>query len=136
LRKNVIDKNTLNITETGVHFSNPTDNFTQRNKETFQTLRQDKIDPNEREKPSQTKDRNKRKETTTASSSLLNLNVDEFSEIIEGKKLKLYRPNMENLTLKDIESFKPSMIFVERFPYWSSPFGQRSSKEFKVGDRV
>lgn len=28
------------------------------------------------------------------------------------------------------------MIFAERFPYWTSPFGYRTSKDFKVGDRV
>jgi hypothetical protein len=28
------------------------------------------------------------------------------------------------------------MIFSERFPYWTSPFGNRTVKDFKVGDRV
>lgn len=28
------------------------------------------------------------------------------------------------------------MVFAERFPYWTSPFGQRVARDFKVGDRV
>lgn len=28
------------------------------------------------------------------------------------------------------------MIFVERFPYWTSVFNSRTSRDFKVGDRV
>jgi len=35
-----------------------------------------------------------------------------------------------------MESFKPYMIYVEKFPYWSSPFSTRNSRDFKVGDRV
>lgn len=41
-----------------------------------------------------------------------------------------------DLKLKPIESFKPYMIFAERFPYWCSPFSQRTSRDYKVGDRV
>lgn len=41
-----------------------------------------------------------------------------------------------NLKLKQMESFKPYMIYVEKFPYWSSPFSTRNSRDFKVGDRV
>jgi len=35
-----------------------------------------------------------------------------------------------------MESFKPYQIFAERFPYWTSPFSHRTSRDFKVGDRV
>ena len=41
-----------------------------------------------------------------------------------------------SLKVQQMESFKPHMIFAERFPYWSSPFGQRNAREFKTGDRV
>jgi hypothetical protein len=41
-----------------------------------------------------------------------------------------------SLKVKPMESFKPYMIFAERFPYWCSPFSQRTSRDYKVGDRV
>jgi hypothetical protein len=44
--------------------------------------------------------------------------------------------NHVQLKVKQMESFKPYMIFAERFPYWSSPFSSRQSRDFKVGDRV
>lgn len=40
------------------------------------------------------------------------------------------------LKVQQLESFKPHMIFAERFPYWSTPFGPRNAREFKTGDRV
>lgn len=44
--------------------------------------------------------------------------------------------NNVSLKVRNMESFKPYMVFTERFPYWTSPFGHRTSRDFKVGDRV
>lgn len=40
------------------------------------------------------------------------------------------------MKIKTLETFKPNNIFVERFPYWSTVFGFREVKDYKVGDRV
>lgn len=41
-----------------------------------------------------------------------------------------------NLVQKPIEWAKTSQVFVEKFPYWSSPFPEADISKFSVGDRV
>ena len=41
-----------------------------------------------------------------------------------------------SLKVQQVESFKPHMIFAERYPYWSAPFNHRDARDFKTGDRV
>ena len=38
--------------------------------------------------------------------------------------------------MKETEFLKPWQFFSERFPYWTSPFGPRTTQDFKVGQRV
>ena len=96
------DRKKNNITESGISFLNPTDNFNQRNKETFIALRQDTIDPSVREKVRKGKEDHKTHSVENHDGSTLNLNINEYVDLMDGKKLKLYRPNMEDVTLKDI----------------------------------
>lgn len=44
--------------------------------------------------------------------------------------------NNVNLVVRNQESIPSKFLFVERFPYWSSPFPENTADKFKVGDRV
>lgn len=41
-----------------------------------------------------------------------------------------------NLLAKEVDWTKPHQVFVERFPYWASPFPDAKIQDFQVGTRV
>jgi hypothetical protein len=50
----------------------------------------------------------------------------------------LVKNNYENISLKcrNSELINMYMIYQEHFPFWSSPYSEKTATDYKVGDRV
>lgn len=100
----------------GISMLNPTETFSERNKETFQMLNSRSVLPEDGVRKKRHEDSDEGSIDTATGTNpegrvnvKLDLDVEEFAADIDassGRKLRLYRPNMSKLTAKDVRRLK------------------------------
>ena len=58
-------------------------------------------------------------------------------DCINAKRLDIMQNyNNVNLQVRATEYIPSKFLYMERYPFWSSPFPEQKADKFKVGDRV
>jgi hypothetical protein len=89
----------------GIQYNNPIDNFSKRNKETFESLKQD-LPEDDVQSSSKSASRRKARQAKlvdTKKSSYSVGNDDEEEGGTSHKALKIFRPNMSTISVEDID---------------------------------
>jgi len=91
--------------ESGIRYNNPLENFTKRNKETFESLKQDlPEDVEESNSKSAMRRKNRQSKLNATRKSAYSIGVDDEEEgQTSHKVLKIFRPNMSNVSIDDID---------------------------------